>query len=69
MVLSINPFATKESIKAKFIEHTQKEDYSDEVFAFIQKTMQERSEKEWQKPFKAMPIDRMILQNIPNQTK
>ncbi len=54
MVLSINPFATKASIRAKFIEHTQKEDYSDEVFAFIQKNMQERSEKEWKERFKAM---------------
>lgn len=53
-LLKINPFATKSAITSKFIEHTQKEAYSEEVFAFIQAKMKERSEKEWQERFKAM---------------
>lgn len=53
-LLKINPFATKSSITAKFIEYTQKEDYSEEIFAFIQAKMKERSEKEWQEKFKTM---------------
>lgn len=52
--LEKNPFANEASITLKFIEYTQKEDYPEEVFAFIMKKMQERSEKEWQARFKAM---------------
>ncbi|MGB0929581.1 MAG: hypothetical protein ACPGVB_02310 [Chitinophagales bacterium] len=53
-VLKINPFATQASIRAKFIEHTQKEDYSEEVYAFIEEKMKVYSEKEWQERFKVM---------------
>ena len=49
-----NPFATQASINAKVIEYTQKEDYSEEMFAFIQEKMKERSEKEWKARFKTM---------------
>ena len=52
--LDKNPFANKSFITSKFIEYTQKEDYPEEVFAFIMEKMQERSEKEWQARFKAM---------------
>ena len=53
-ILKINPFTTKALITAKFIEYTQKEDYSEEVFAFIQAQMKKRSEKEWKERFKVM---------------
>lgn len=52
-----NPFSSKSDIIMKFIEYTQKEDYSEEKFAFIQKKMSERSEKEWQQRFKIMKKD------------
>lgn len=53
-VLKLNPFATQADITWKFIEVTQKEDYSPEVFAFMQAKMQQRSEKEWQQRFRMM---------------
>ena len=56
-ILEKNPFSTKAYIKSKFIEYTQKEDYSEATFAFIQEKMSERSEKEWQDRFKAMKKD------------
>ncbi len=37
-----------------YIKYAQKEDYSEEMFAFIQDKMKERSEKEWQARFKTM---------------
>ena len=49
-----NPFSTQSDVKMRFIEVTQKADYSEEMFAFILETMQKRSEKEWQQRFKAM---------------
>lgn len=49
-----NPFANKTDIMMRFIELTQKDEYSPETFAFIQKTMAEKSEKEWQERFKTM---------------
>ena len=52
--LAKNPYITSSNIKSKFIEYTQKEDYSEETFAFIQQKMKERSEKEWQERFKTM---------------
>lgn len=51
---SENPFATEADIQLRFIELTQKEDYSERIFDFIQAQMAWRSEKEWQKRFKAM---------------
>jgi len=49
-----NPFVNESDIKLLFIQHTQKEKYLPETFAFIQQKMKERSEKEWQNRFKAM---------------
>lgn len=53
-VLKLNPFANQADITMHFIELTQKEDYSPEVFAFIQEKMAGRSEKEWQGRFRTM---------------
>ena len=53
-VRSENPFASESDVILKFIEYTQKDDYSAETFAFIQQKMAERSEKEWQNRFKKM---------------
>ncbi len=60
-----NQFATRASITAKVIEHTQKEDYSEEVFAFIQDKMKERSEKEWQARFKTMKKALVLWERSP----
>ncbi|NJN78321.1 MAG: hypothetical protein HC803_08345 [Saprospiraceae bacterium] len=49
-----NPFSNHADVMMQFIELTQKDAYSPEIFAFIQKTMAEKSEKEWQERFKAM---------------
>ena len=49
-----NPFSTQSDVTMRFIEVTQKADYSADTFAFILETMQKRSEKEWQQRFKAM---------------
>lgn len=49
-----NPFANHTDIMMCFIELTQKDAYSPEIFAFIEKTMAEKSEKEWQERFKTM---------------
>ena len=55
--LKIQPYACHEEIKLEFVRATQKEAYSEEVFAFIEKTFQERAEKEWQERFKKMKKD------------
>ena len=49
-----NPFATEADVRMRFIEHTQKEDYPADVFAFICQKMAERSEAEWAQRFKNM---------------
>jgi hypothetical protein len=49
-----NPFVNHADIMMRFIELTQKDAYSEETFAFIEKTMAEKSEKEWQERFKTM---------------
>ncbi len=49
-----NPFVTESEIKLRFIELTQKEDYSPETFAFIKRKMQERIEEEWKARFREM---------------
>ena len=49
-----NPFATESDFILRFIEVTQKEEYPEEVFAFIREQMIKRSEKEWQQRFKTM---------------
>lgn len=53
-VLNNNPFSTEADVTTKFIEHTQKEDYTPEIFAFILEKMAERSEREWKQRFKSM---------------
>lgn len=53
-VIAENPFATEEDVKRRFIEVTQREDYSAETFEFILKTLEKRKEKEWQERFKRM---------------
>lgn len=53
-VLKLNPFANQADITWRYIELTQKQDYSPEVFEFMKKTMQKRYEKEWQVRFRAM---------------
>jgi hypothetical protein len=49
-----NPFSTDADVTLRFIEISHKTDVSPETFAFIIKTMNERSEKEWQERFKAL---------------
>ena len=49
-----NPFSTQADVTMRFIEVTQKADYSETTFAFILETMNKRSEKEWQQRFKTM---------------
>jgi hypothetical protein len=49
-----NPFSNHADVMMHFIELTQKDAYSPEIFAFIKKTMAEKSEKEWQERFKTM---------------
>ena len=49
-----NPFANKSDIIMRYVEHTQKDQYPDEIFSFIQQKMAQRSEAEWQKRFKIM---------------
>lgn len=51
---SENPFVTEADIQMRFISLTQKEDYPEAVFHFIQEKMAARSEKEWQQRFKKM---------------
>jgi hypothetical protein len=51
---SENPFATEADIRLRFVELTQREEYPEEIFAFIQEKFLECSEKEWQHRFKAM---------------
>jgi hypothetical protein len=51
-----NPFSNHADVMMQFIELTQKDAYSPEIFAFIQKTMAEKSEKEWQERFKTGAI-------------
>lgn len=53
-VLEKNPFASNADILLEFVEHTQKDDYSPETFAFIKQQFKEQAEKEWQERFKAM---------------
>lgn len=53
-VKAANPFANNADAIFKFIEITQKQDYSPETFNFIAEKMAERSEAEWQDRFKAM---------------
>ncbi|MEL6941382.1 MAG: hypothetical protein AAFO82_01835 [Bacteroidota bacterium] len=53
-VLKLNPFANKTDVTWRFIEITQKDKYPPDVFAFMEKQMQKRSEKEWQERFRAM---------------
>jgi len=49
-----NPFATDADVRFRFVELTQRDDYPEELFAFIQEKFSECSEKEWQQRFKAM---------------
>lgn len=49
-----NPFATNADVILRFIEISHKAECSQETFAFIVKTMEDRSEKEWQERFKAL---------------
>jgi hypothetical protein len=49
-----NPFSTDADVTLRFIEISHKADVSPETFAFILKTMNDRSEKEWQERFKAL---------------
>lgn len=49
-----NPFVTEADVTMKFIEHTQKADYSPEVFEFIRRQMTLRAEAEWIVRFKTM---------------
>ena len=53
-VLQENPFATDSDIKLRFIELTQQEAYSPEMFSFIKKEMKKRSEQDWKARFKIM---------------
>lgn len=49
-----NPFAGESDVIMRFIELTQKEDYSAETYEDIKNKMAERSELEWKKRFKKM---------------
>ncbi len=49
-----NPFLTESELTLRYIELNLKDDYTPEVFAFIQKKMRERAEQEWKKRFKIM---------------
>ncbi len=49
-----NPFATEAEITLRFIELTQKDSYSEEVFTFIREKMLQQAEEEWKQRFKAM---------------
>lgn len=49
-----NPFITDKSALMLFMEANLKNEFSPEIFAFIEKTMAEKSEKEWHERFKAM---------------
>jgi uncharacterized protein YbcC (UPF0753/DUF2309 family) len=53
-VEATNPFATEADVTLRFIELTQKTDYSPEMLKFIEENMAKRSEIEWQKRFKVM---------------
>ncbi|MEM1216189.1 MAG: hypothetical protein AAGJ82_10915, partial [Bacteroidota bacterium] len=56
-VLKLNPFASKADITWRFIELTQKDDYNEEIFKFMEDTMQKRSEEEWKERFRTMKKD------------
>jgi hypothetical protein len=49
-----NPFITDKDALMLFVEANLKDEFSPEIFAFIKKTMAEKSEKEWQERFKTM---------------
>ncbi|MBL7774976.1 MAG: hypothetical protein JNK89_03190 [Saprospiraceae bacterium] len=49
-----NPFATSADALMRFVELTQKDAYTPEVFDFVMNRLAEQSEKEWQERFKKM---------------
>ncbi len=49
-----NPFATDADKLKVFVESTQKQDYTPEIFAFILKGYNDRSEQEWKQRFRKM---------------
>lgn len=52
--LKDNPFLTASEQTLEYMRYNLKEDFSPEMFSFIEEKMLNRSEKEWQERFKTM---------------
>ena len=49
-----NPFATEAEALFRYIELNLKQDYTEEVFSFIKRKMEEKAEEEWKQRFRKM---------------